>query len=128
PWISSSIFGVYGLLSYRHAVRLERCAFVCGRHAARTCAKAACSNSHSQGQAAVSVWSWVPLFLPYDLLLFLLCSRADVSLSSGFPRGVCFFGNPCLMDIRPGRLLIVSTSDESAHEGYPVPMVCFAFP
>src|SRR5579859_2085505 len=31
-------------------------------------------------------------------------------------------------DIRPGRLLIVSTSDESTHEGYPVPRICFPFP
>src|SRR5205807_6315453 len=114
-WISSTISGVCGRLVYCHAVRLERCAFVCGRHAAPTCARAACSNFHSQDRGKISAWSWVPSYLPYDLLLFLLCSRADVSISSGFPRGVGFFGNPSLMDMRPGRLLIVSTTDESAH-------------
>src|SRR5690242_20300 len=56
PWTSSTVFGVCGLLVGCHVVRLERCAFGCGRHAAQTCARAACSSFHSQGEACPVPW------------------------------------------------------------------------
>src|SRR6266487_3750305 len=37
-----------------------------------------------------------------------------------------FFGNPSLKRMRPGRLLIVSTINESVLEGYLVPIIRFA--
>ena len=76
----------------------DRCVFVCDKHAARTCARAACSNSHSQDQAGA--WSWVPSYLPYSSLLFIPDRRAYVSISSGFPAGFGFLGNPSLKCMR----------------------------
>ena len=58
----------------------------------------ACSNFHSQDQAVA--WSWVPSFLPYDSLLFIPDRRAYVSISSSFPAGFGFLGNPSLKGIR----------------------------
>src|SRR6266496_5704552 len=54
PWTSLTAFAISGLLVDYHVVRLERCAFVSCTHAARTCARAVCANSHSQGQVEVS--------------------------------------------------------------------------
>jgi hypothetical protein len=41
--------------------------------------------------------------------------------------GARFLGNLALKCMRPGRLLIVSTSNESILESSPVPMIRFAF-
>jgi hypothetical protein len=56
-------------------------------------------------------------FLPYH--------RAYVSLSSSFPAGVCFLGNPALKGIGWNRLA-VSTTGKSLLESYPVPAIRFA--
>ena len=63
------------------------------RHGAPTC-----SNSHSQDQAWA--WSWVPSFLPYLSHLFIPDHRAYVSVSSSFPAGFSFLGNPTLKGMR----------------------------
>lgn len=98
PWISSRVFGVCGLPSCSHVVRLERSSFVCGTHAALASARATCANFHSQGQ--VVACPWVPSCLPYDSSLFLPYHRAHVSVSSDFLAGVGFLSNPSLKGIR----------------------------
>jgi hypothetical protein len=53
------------------------------------------------------------------------CLRQQIQ---GITPGFGFLGNPALKCLRPGRLLVISTSDESVLESYPVPMMGFAFP
>ena len=89
-WTSLRVFGVYGLLSRYHVVRLERCAFVFCTHAAQTCARAAYANSHSQDQVEVSASPWVPSYLSYYLYLFLPNHCADVSISRTLPLAFAF--------------------------------------
>ncbi len=69
---------------------------------------------------------WVPSYLAYDLCLFLPWVRAYVSVSNGFPIGVGDFSNPALKRLRSGHLLVVSTTNESHLESYPVPIIRFA--
>ncbi len=97
-WISPVTSEVCGRLGYCHVDWLERCAFgVCTR-VAQTYARATCANSHSQDQ--VVAFSWVPSSLTSDLCLFLPDHRPHVSISSGFPRGVGFLGNPAHKSLR----------------------------
>ncbi len=90
PGRASPTFEACELLVGCHVARLERWAFVACTHAAQTCARAACANSHSQDQAAIAVWSWVPSSLFYDLCLFLPSHRAHVSLSWALPQAFAF--------------------------------------
>lgn len=66
-WISPATSEVCGRLGYCHVDWLERCAFGVCTHAARTCARVACANSHSQDQARAC--SWVPSSLTSDSCL-----------------------------------------------------------
>jgi hypothetical protein len=52
-------------------------------------------------------------FLSCDSWLYHPSDRADVGVSSGFPRGICFFGNPSIKRLAVGCLLFVSTAEES---------------
>jgi hypothetical protein len=70
---------------------------VCTR-VAQTYARATCANSHSQDQARACFW--VPSSLTSDSCLFLPGHRPHVSISSGFPRGVGFLGNPAHQGLR----------------------------
>ncbi|SRR5216683_796924 len=123
-WISSATSEVCGRLGYYHADWLERCAFGVCTPAAQTYARAACANSHSQDQARACFW--VPSSLTSDLCLFLPGHRPHVSISSGFPKGVGFLGNPARHPHPGGSLLIRSTTDESLMSSYSVPMIRFA--
>lgn len=69
------------------------------------CMRYTCCSSLRQGNLrqlslAASSGGLVPAFLPYDSSLFLPDHRADVSISTGFPSGVGFFGNPALKGMR----------------------------
>jgi hypothetical protein len=125
PWISSATSEVCGRLGYCHVDWLERCAFGVCTPAAQTCARATCANSHSQDQARARFW--VPSSLTSDSCLFLPGHRPHVSISSGFPGGVGFLGNPAQHRPAGGSLLITSTTDESRMSSSSVPMICFAF-
>jgi hypothetical protein len=61
-------------------------------------ARAARANSHSQDQ--VVAFSWVPSCLTSDSCLFPPGHRPHVSVSSGFPKGVGFLGNPAHQGLR----------------------------
>ena len=74
------------------------CAFGVCTHAAPTYARAACANSHSQGQAFACFW--VPSSLTSDSCLFPPDHRPHVSVSSGFPKGIGFLGNPAHKSLR----------------------------
>ena len=63
--ISSTVFAAFGLLGGCHFDSLGRFAFGCGRHAARTYARAACSKPHSRArrlEGRSRVLSYVPSY------------------------------------------------------------------
>jgi hypothetical protein len=97
-WISPATSEVCGRLGYCHVDWLERCAFGVCTPAAQTCARAAYANSHSQDQAPACFW--VPSSLTSDSRLFPPGHRPHVSISSGFPRGIGFLGNPAHKSVR----------------------------
>src|SRR5258708_31391933 len=70
---------------------------------------------------------WVPSSLTSDSCLFLPGHRPHVSISSGFPKGVGFLGNPTRHSHTGGSLLIRSTTDESCMSSSSVPTIPFAF-
>src|SRR5215469_455911 len=60
---SAAVFAVSLLFVFRHADWLDRCAFECGTHAARACARAACSKPRSAHPAlGQQAYSFLPFF------------------------------------------------------------------
>jgi hypothetical protein len=104
-----------------HVRRLGRCVSGAGSNAALACARAAVPSLRSLFPPAPwLLCSYSCLFPPSD--------RACVSLSAGAPFSLCFSGNPSFGGLRPGRLLVVSTPDESHSEGSLVPIIRLALP
>jgi hypothetical protein len=80
------------------------------------------SLSGSSGSFRFTLGAFVSVILLVPLSSQSLCRRWHIQ---GITPGLRFFGNPSLKCMRPGRLLSVSTVNESILESYPVPIIRF---
>ena len=100
PWTSSTTFAISGLLWCCHVVRLERCAFVFCTHAARTCARAACANSHSQDQAVIAACPGCLRICHTTCASFFHIIVPTLAYPGRYPVAFAFSSNPALKGMR----------------------------
>src|SRR5205807_8534855 len=105
--------GDCGLLCHCHEERLDRSVFAVG-----TPFVLACARELVPSLRLVVLQPSLP-FLCCDSWLYPPSHRADVSVSSGFPRGLGFFGNPSLRELAVGCLLSGSTTRDNSRRVTP---------